>query len=166
MAHLQIRVAVADNPGSGNIQCVLAGRAFEQAWIGLAALAGIFRFMWAKINSVDARAAGSKFRNHFLVDFVNERFRKYIARYSGLICHHDDGYARIIQSADRGGRERENLQAVHMIDVAHLFANRAVAVKESGPSKRACLRHSGCSSVGNCYRSFEFVAPRKRHCPR
>src|ERR1700736_577951 len=91
-----------------------------------------------------------------------KRLRKNIARNSRLIRDDDDGNFRLVQLTNGCSGEWKNLQPVHVIDVAHFFANRAVTVQKCCPSKQVCLRHSDCSAAWNLSQHFEGAARLKR----
>ena len=92
--------------------------------------------MRAEVDRVDPGPARRKLRNHFLVNFVHQRFRKNISRNAGLVRHDDHRNIRLIQLADRFGCIRKNLEAVDVIDVAHFLADRAVAVQKHGAAQK------------------------------
>ena len=110
--------------------------------------------MRAKVDRVDPRPAGRKLRDHFLVDFVHQRFRKNISRDAGLVRDDDHRNFRLIQLADRFGRIRKDLKAVDVIDVAHFLADRAVAVQKHGAAQELRLRHSRRSGQKDSLASF------------
>ncbi len=130
MGHFEVRVAVANDPRSGQVQRMLARSTLEQTWVRFSAFADVFRFVRAKVNRVDPGASGCQFRNHFLVDFVHERFRKNVSRNPGLVRYDDHRNLRLIQLADRIGGKWEDLKAVDVIDVAHFLTNCSVAVQK------------------------------------
>ena len=63
---------------------------------------------------------------------ADEGLGKVTARHPGLIRdHHGEAVPRI-HRADRVHREREGLEAGHVIDVADLVGERSVAIEEDG----------------------------------
>jgi len=87
--HFEVRIAVADDPGIGEVESVFARRKFEQSRIRFAAFAGVFVCAGKNKWRRSTRPSG-KLRNHFLVDLMDKGFRKNVSRNSGLIRDHND----------------------------------------------------------------------------
>ena len=86
--------------------------------------------------------AAPSFAASSLVNLGHEGLRKDPARHTGLIRDDDHRITGPIQSCDCVCGERKNAQTADVIQVAHLFANRAVAIeKDRRAAATRNLRH-------------------------
>jgi hypothetical protein len=88
--------------------------------------------MWAIIHRVQARTLLAKLHDHLFVYLTNQIFGKIAATYSRLVGHYYHREFRPVQTANRRGRTRQQLEPADMIQIADLCGNRAITVQKHG----------------------------------
>jgi hypothetical protein len=135
MSHFRFDMPIADNPGIGQIDSMLAGGAKQHAGLGLAAFAvdpEFFhcsgRMMRAKVNPVKISPFTLQMFFQHLVDPLDQSQREIASGRACLICDQNRFPSRIVNAANRRRCPRKNMEPFDVIDVADLFVDCTVSI--------------------------------------
>src|SRR5207245_11184427 len=97
-SELDIGVAIPDHKRASQIESALPGRLIQHASSWLAAVTVFRGGGRAIVDGIDSRARFRELLHHQLMDFVHKRLGKVAAGKAGLIGHHNNWSARLVES--------------------------------------------------------------------
>jgi len=130
---------VADHDRGAEVQVEVGRRAVEEPGARLPALAvgavrqgALARMVGADVEAVQPRAPGGELALELRVDGVQHLLVEVALGDPGLVGGHHRGDGGLVEPANGGGGAREEADPAHVVDVADLLGEAAVAVDEHG----------------------------------
>ena len=129
--------AIPDDKRSMQVELMICGRAPEQAWLRLPAVAALsidpdarLRMMRTEVEAIDSGAARSDGLRQRSMRRLDELFIEEAAGNPRLIGRHDDHESPTVEQPDGIDAVREESDALEPIEITHFLNQRAVSIQK------------------------------------
>jgi hypothetical protein len=146
-AALDIARPVAHHKAARQIQAILARRVAQELRIRFAAVALVFRMVWANVVAFDVGAGGGEMLVEQGMDFLDRLACEVAATDAGLIRHHKEPKPGVLQTPQGLRRAGDQLHLIDVADVIGIPHQHAVAIQKNSP----VIHRAGILAVrGHC----------------
>ena len=138
VGQFDVTVAVTNNKGAAQIDAEFSDGppqhpCFRLSTIAVPAVRRIprRRMMWTVIYGIKKSSGLNQLIPQSLVNLQDQFFSKITSGHPCLVGDYDDYQSLLIEQPYGLGGPRENLQPGGMVDISHLFADRAIPIEEN-----------------------------------